>query len=264
MFGEIFLKESWHLDFDVINLRLVEMWQLKATLFDSQQNCLTLGISDFEIKVQMLPEPLVKDSIERVVIDSYFWPNAKHDLNDHHAHILVAISVKPDPLTVDGVISYFHASLFSDEPLVDAVSMNTLFTQVVSTLLECTKAIGVFIECRHLLLPAQFYIEIAERSSNNNLPLHAWIYFGARSTDGKQSIFTRGMSDFQKPEMEIIESLLPIDDLTDLMFNLTHYLILNDVTLKNGETIGMSAEQKLSISYSQGKYLPGETLKIVI
>ena len=46
------------------------------------------------------------------------------------------------------------------------------------------------------------------------------------------------------------------------MYNLTHYVLTYNVTLNDGETIGMSAEQKLRISESKGKFLEGKTLKI--
>lgn len=47
-----------------------------------------------------------------------------------------------------------------------------------------------------------------------------------------------------------------------MMFNLVHYVLASNVTLKSGETIGLSEEQKLKITESKGHYLEGTTLKI--
>ncbi|MFC5537704.1 DUF4261 domain-containing protein [Rhodocytophaga aerolata] len=44
--------------------------------------------------------------------------------------------------------------------------------------------------------------------------------------------------------------------------SLVHYVISQDVSLQDGETIGLSAEQKLKIIQSKGKFLEGQTLKI--
>lgn len=57
--------------------------------------------------------------------------------------------------------------------------------------------------------------------------------------------------------MEIVNSDHSAEELIDMMFTLVHYVIASDVTLKDGETIGMSAEQKLEITLSEGKYLEG-------
>ncbi len=43
---------------------------------------------------------------------------------------------------------------------------------------------------------------------------------------------------------------------------LVSYVLGQDVTLNDGETIGFSAEQKLPITRSEGVSLPGMTLKI--
>ncbi|WP_268223912.1 DUF4261 domain-containing protein, partial [Sinomicrobium oceani] len=71
-----------------------------------------------------------------------------------------------------------------------------------------------------------------------------------------------GLAAFGKLEMEIVESENSIKELNEMMFNLAHYVIAFNVTLKDGETIGISAEQKLKISESKGKFLEGKTLKI--
>ncbi|MGV3586638.1 MAG: DUF4261 domain-containing protein [Adhaeribacter sp.] len=98
--------------------------------------------------------------------------------------------------------------------------------------------------------------------AEDDLPLYNWIYFGLRQENEKQSVYTYGLADFNKKEMEIVNSRHSLEELNEMIFNLAHYVIENDVTLKDGETIGISAEQKLRISESKGKFLDGTTLKI--
>ena len=75
-------------------------------------------------------------------------------------------------------------------------------------------------------------------------------------------MYTYGLTDFGKTEMEIIGSHKPIEELHEMMYNMVHYVLAFDITLKSGETIGISAEQKLKITESKGKYVEGNTLKI--
>ena len=51
-------------------------------------------------------------------------------------------------------------------------------------------------------------------------------------------------------------------ELHTLIVEITAYVINNDIELHNGETIGLSAEQKLKITESKGIALDGITLKI--
>ena len=51
-------------------------------------------------------------------------------------------------------------------------------------------------------------------------------------------------------------------ELHTLIVEITAHVINNDIELHNGETIGLSAEQKLKITESKGIALDGITLKI--
>ena len=47
-----------------------------------------------------------------------------------------------------------------------------------------------------------------------------------------------------------------------MMFMTTNYVVANNVTLHDGETLGFTAEQKLSITRSKGVATEEESLKI--
>ena len=113
-----------------------------------------------------------------------------------------------------------------------------------------------------LLLKKDFYLANTEGMSAQHLPLYNWIYFGIRPDNGHHSIYTYGLRDFGKEEMEIVDSEKPLEELREMIFNLAHYVLAYHVILKDGETIGISATQKLKITASKGQFLEGETLKI--
>ena len=81
--------------------------------------------------------------------------------------------------------------------------------------------------------------------TEEDFPLHIWIYFGLRQEKEKQSIYTYGLKEFGKKELEILNSDHSLGELSEMMFNLAHYVIGYNVVLKHGETIGITAEQKL-------------------
>ncbi|WMT41316.1 DUF4261 domain-containing protein [Paenibacillus sp. D2_2] len=70
------------------------------------------------------------------------------------------------------------------------------------------------------------------------------------------------MRAFGKSEIEIIDSQATPGDLRDFLIDISDYVVTNNVTLRDGETIGFSEEQKLAITRSEGVYVEGDTLKI--
>ena len=144
----------------------------------------------------------------------------------------------------------------------NAINENMLFSMVASTILSNSKSIGIYIGGRSLAIEKDFYIASVKNMSLEDLPLYIWLYFGLRGDKEKQSVYTYGLKDFGKKEMEILNSSNGYGEVSDLMYNLAHYVIAQNVDLKDGETIGFSADQKLQISESKGVFLDGITIKI--
>ena len=99
--------------------------------------------------------------------------------------------------------------------------------------------------------------------NDHYLPLNLWIYFGYRVADSGNSSYTYGLKEFNKTEMEIINSLKSIEQISKFLFNMTHYVLDYDVTFKDGQTCGMSADEVIAIAFSKGKFIEGDTLKLL-
>lgn len=57
--------------------------------------------------------------------------------------------------------------------------------------------------------------------------------------------YTYGLQAFGKREMEVLDSAASPQQLHDFLYALASYVLDQDVTLNDGETIGFSAEEKL-------------------
>ena len=94
------------------------------------------------------------------------------------------------------------------------------------------------------------------------LPIYNWIWIGLYRSEKGFSGYTYGMVEFGKDEMEVLDADADPNDSRDFIYSLADYVLAYDVTLKDGETIGFSAEDKHAITYSEGVSLPGMTLKV--
>jgi hypothetical protein len=74
--------------------------------------------------------------------------------------------------------------------------------------------------------------------------------------------FTSGMRYFGKEEIEVIDSKAQPEQVLSFMYSISEYILVDDIELKDGETIGFTEEQKLPITISKGVSVDGDTVKI--
>ncbi|SDY13695.1 protein of unknown function [Lutibacter oricola] len=238
--GMVLLEEPKSFDLNGTVNELRTRWKLKVNDNDTGDLGAVLAIGEYNVAIANIPAAIPEGEVEKTAEYNYLWENGVEETSKHKGHI---------------VLSIMNAGK-------NAVKENLLYSKIASAVMNNSKSLGIYIGGRTLVLKKDFYQENVEMMTEEDLPLYNWIYFGLKKENGKQSVYTYGLADFGKKEMEIVESESSIEELNEMMFNLAHYVIAYNVTLKDGETIGISAEQKLKISESKGKFLDGSTLKI--
>jgi hypothetical protein len=239
--GMVLLKETHPLDISKIVRELEDRWDLTVELeSESTGETAIIKIDEYRIAIGLIEAPIPTDEAITAAEYNLFWENGADKVKKHKGHIILSI---------------MNAGQ-------NAINENMLFSMVASTILSNSKSIGIYIGGRSLAIEKDFYIASVKNMSAEDLPLYIWLYFGLRGEKEKQSVYTYGLKDFGKKEMEILNSSNGHGEISDLMYNLAHYVIAQNVDLKDGETIGFSADQKLKISESKGVFLDGITIKI--
>lgn len=238
--GMVLLKEVAPLNVGAVIKELRSKFRLAVDDPAPGEYSQVMQISGYDVALATMPVSIPGEEVSQAAGYNYFWENGIVEATAHRAHIIISIlKAGRDP-----------------------VAENILFSQVAAAVMNNSESIGIYIGGRSLVLRKDFYLENVAVMTPADLPLYIWIYFGMRTENGRQSVYTYGLADFGKKEMEMIQSTRDFEDLNGMMFNLAHYVIASNVTLRSGETIGMSAEQKLKITESKGRYLEGTTLKI--
>lgn len=238
--GMVLLEEPKSMDIKKVISELREKWNLKVGDTESSNETSVLEIDGYNIAIASMEVPIPGNEIETTAEYNYFWKNGKDEATKHKGHIILSImNAGKNP-----------------------VAENILYTKIASAVLNNSKSIGIYIGGRTLLLKKDFYQSLTAEMSDENLPLYNWIYFGLRTENGKNSMYTYGLADFNKTEIEILDTKHSKDEINEMMMNLVNYILISDVTLKDGETIGFTEEQKLKITISKGKFIDGKTIKV--
>ena len=166
-----------------------------------------------------------------------FWKDGTDRVGEHNAQVLLAIMNK-----------------------FDALDQALLFAKVASCLLKLENAIGIY--KAPTCYEKQFYINFANSIKDDALPMPILIHAGMYLAKSGLCAYTSGLRVLGYEEMEVINSQLQPDQVIGMLYAISEYVVSEEVTLKDGETIGFTDEQKIPIAVSKGVSVEGETIKI--
>jgi hypothetical protein len=217
-------------------------WGLTITSTEGNDDTAVLVIEGEMVMMAYLPGPIPQSDIEGAARYAYNWPTVLQELEDFTGHAVVSIVSGPKSI----------------------LEKYQLFSKVLHAVLSTSGAIGVYQGGQTLLIPREQYLASAETLQSGKLPIDLWIYLGLRKSDSGNSVYTYGLTEFGKQEMEVIDSKLGLEELSTFVLNISLYVIRNNITFKSGETLGYTAEQKIKISSSKGQFVEGQSLKLAM
>lgn len=238
--GMVLLNDVQKIDFKRIADDLKNKYGLAIISQKDNDGSGVIELKNSLIGLAVIDLPIPVGDLEYPSQMSYLWPEAKDLIPKHKAHIIVSVASQEDT----------------------KLNMYKTFTKAAGAILANTNSMGIYLGSQTLVLSKDFYLEGAESLTDEDLPLLNWIYFGHREKSGKHSGYTFGLKEFGFKEVEIIDSSHSAEEIQEMLFNISHYVIQGDVTLQDGETIGLTEDQKIKIVQSKGVLVEGTTLKL--
>lgn len=230
--------EGYQLD-DIIN-NLKSFWGLTVSEIEGNSKTAVFNVNGEMVAIAYMSVQIPWGDIEGTAQYAYNWHDATQELKDHSAHAIVSVMTGRKT-----TLERFR-----------------ILSKVLCAILSTSNAIGIYQGNQSLLIPKSQYLSNIDELKKDGTPVTLWIYFGLRKSGEGNSLYTYGLTEFRKQEIEIINAKLDIEDLYDFAVNLVAYVIANDVTFKSGETLGYTAEQKIKITSSKGVFVVGQSLKL--
>lgn len=246
IFNGFVLLNSSECDLNAVKAHLLNDWNIAVTPeaadeheAEIKEGTLVFEADGFTLAASFIDAPIPDGEAEHYAQGNYLWQEAAEVTSTHVAQIILAVFTR------------------SGSP----VESGKLYTKLAASCLKLPNAIGIYTS--GTVFHPQMFIDMAEiMKSDPSLPLLNLIHFGLVGTEAGMNAYTHGLKSFGKEEIEIIGSQASPADLRDFLIDISDYIIQQNVTLRDGETIGFSAEQKLPISRSEGVYVDGASLKI--
>ena len=242
-FVSFVLLEENSYDLKALAARLKEDWNiiLDEADVDDEKGVIAAEVEGMMVAVSVMGAPVPHEEVIANARTNYAWKEAVSVAEKHQDHVMVAV-------------------LGRDKPLLDA---GKLLVKLLSSAAKGEHVTGL--NTLGSVLHPLAYSEMAEMAVKaDQYPVMNLIFVDLYSRDEGETYsgYTYGMEVFGKDDIEVIDSTQGREQLYSFLYDIAGYVILYDAILKDGETIGFTAEQKLQITYSDGVALGEKTIKI--
>jgi Domain of unknown function (DUF4261) len=198
---------------------------------------LVLTVSHAPVTVMFIDQPLPRDAWEAAAAGSIVWPGAAAAMEGARAHVIVALLNDAKD----------HASA------LNGASAVTMVAGALAALLPVAAA--VFTEARSIVKGGGI-TEMAARFAQGQVPDLLWTSMsfrpGAALRDGRPSTaaMTTGLAAFIGREIEFLPAPLTPAEIAQRLIGLCQYLIVNGLVIKDGETVGLTKDEKIRVRYT--------------
>ncbi|MFY7735053.1 MAG: DUF4261 domain-containing protein, partial [Bacteroidia bacterium] len=191
-------------------------WDTPISDIYGEKGTVTFSIQGETVALATVPVQIPFGDIQGTAQYAYNWTSAEKDLVNHNSHIIVTVMSSKN----------------------NTLERFKILTKVLSSIVATTNCIGVYQGSQSLLIPREQYLDSAEALKSNQIPLDLWIYIGLRKSENGNSAYTYGLKEFDKLEMEFINTNLDLEEIYSFLSNICAYVINSNVTFKSGETLG--------------------------
>ncbi len=189
----------------------------------------------------LIDTPVPAREAEHFAMANYMWKDAVSETEKHKAHLIITV-------------------LGDGTPMEKA----QLYTKVASSALKQDTVLGFY--SNGAVYEPRMFRDCAEMMRNHDIPIMNIVWFGLYNDGKRAGLYTYGMRQFGKEEIEVYVPVKRADlnTIREFIMGVAVYVLSEDVTLRDGETIGFSAEQKLPITISPAIAYSGNSVKIDI
>ncbi|MEO0529717.1 MAG: DUF4261 domain-containing protein [Planctomycetota bacterium] len=177
--------------------------------------------------VTLVDKPIPWDRLEGPCATAWYWPEAEATMRAHTHHLFVTL-------------------LDEGSKRID---LSWRLTRVLIATAAHSPAVGLVWGSSGAVHQPHAFAELAAQSGPGDLPLNLWIDFRAYELDSGvgYGLFTTGMEALDRRELEVTSYTGDPQHLIASAYNIAHYVLEKDATLKDAEVIGLPDESQVTV-----------------
>lgn len=199
---------------------------------DSASVC-SFNVGEISVLIAEMPAPIPWSDLQGPCETSILWKNAKEEVPTHTSHWLITLFGNQEP-----------------------IEQMKLLTQAAAAVMSATPAaMGVFWGSASMVIPKPLFVEFAEKILPKGPPIPMWVDFRVGKDAAKTSAgFTTGMRALGLMEFEAKGATESPGELRQRFESMAMYLLENGPVIKDGDTVGEDANEKIRVIYSKSEF----------
>lgn len=240
--GTILLNEKRVPNFKEILSSLPEKWYVRIDSLVVTDKTAVFSTAGATVMLAWFDYPAPAEEISIAAAISWLWKDAEKVVTANKAQLVVSVVGESSQIGIRQVFMRTSAGILS----------------------SLSSASGIYMNDAYLLLSKGYYEEVVRNMGREELPLYCWVYFGVLENGGKSSAYTYGMAEFGWPELEIVDSALPVQDSHALLYEVAQKAIGTGAVWQDGQVVPLSEDRKVTVRLSAAQLIKDniKTLKI--
>lgn len=175
-----------------------------------------------------MPFPIPDGEAEANAAGNLLWPNGEEEAALHRSHVIVYVTAGDEESPVEVAMTVTRLALIA---------------------LELFDGLGVYWGNASVTNSRELFEQCAGEMTDTHLPLQIWLRFQPVKQDDEFGMYTLGLRQFGLMEIEIERCPLELSEVFDFVSNLAHYLVMSGPVIKDGNTVGGSAEERILVRH---------------
>ncbi len=206
--------------------------------FDEKSNAFTFKYGDYIIGASFVNGVMgTTDPIDACKYN-FLWKSAREKVSLYKSHVLLSV------MNVKNKLEGYK-----------------LFTEIMCVLANFDNAIAIYMPAQNVTLNAGTYIEDARVLKSGKNPIHLWICICPVELEDATLVYTYGLNEFGKYEIEARSTEKHYMELFDFVYNLCDYILINNKILETGDSFNTANGENYIAIVGEGIYIDRASAK---
>jgi len=188
----------------------------------------------------LIPRPIPNGEAEHIAQGNPLWPDGPAEVAWHTSHVIIMNLRGPAQTAVESALELSRLALVA---------------------LELFDGIGVYWGNGSVCHSRNVFEQFCEGRSETHLPVAMWIRLQPVAVSPNElGLYTLGMNQFGLMDLEVERCTWPLHELFGLVEGVATYLVMNGPVIRDGETVGQSAAQRILVRQRKSLSQPKRTV----
>lgn len=216
-----------------------KLWREKLDM-DTSKVDVTGTIKQFQYAISFVDAPIDTSEMSRVAHHNARFEEGQDIAMKHQCHAIVGIR---------GVGS--------------AVARYQALTKLLAAMLSSYNALAVYLGRQSLYYGKKYLLSQAKQLDKGQLPISAWIYFGFYAYQEAYWVYTQGLNDFGRLEVEIYSDSHTMQEMHHILIDFCALLVANHHQYQDGELVEVG-DWFVSVHYVDSPTLKAPAMRLKI